>query len=484
MKLSMYMIEQWFNNYNPVTHIESGLRKIESARLFTDEIDIESDFLYVGRTADFFPDNPSNEIMIIYHKDVMSIINEDLNKIFNLVLSAFDFYNNIEKEMLLDVHKPNPEQRIISSCENLMGPMFILETDYRILACSQNFTGKYINTFWDTFVNNRQPTLEMIFQMKSSNVTKLAGKKQHIKKFTEPNATPYSYGIMDSYCDKAGNLIGQLIIASNQPITAYEMNMAEIISGALSIIHSGNFIPQFIDRPDATEEVLFATILNNIHAEKEKEILQTLNSWNNTEEFFIIVTEISDDVILPFIKSEMQKLFIDGIATILKHQIALLTWGTSEKLLLSIHEKLSRLQNRISLRFGISNNFKNVLCSKYFHMQAEEALKKSQTQIAEFRNIAVNSLLNNSDSLFKWYARHPVVRYLEEYDIIHSTELSKTLELYLAYERSGKQAAKQLYIHRNTVLYRIEQIKELMPLNLDDEIERQYILLSFHIAAP
>ena len=484
MKLSMYMLEQWFIDHNPVTHIESGLRKIEGARLFTDEFDLNGDFLYVGKTIDFFPDSPSKEIMMIYQKDVMSITNDDLNKIFNLVLAAFDFYNNMEKEILLDVHKPNPEQRIISACENLMGPIFILETDYRILACSQNFTGKYINSFWDTLVNNHQPSLEMIYRMKSSNVAKLSLKKHHLKKFLEPNAAPYNYGIMDSYCNKAGSLIGQLIIASDKPITAYEMDMAEIISGALSIIHSGNFIPQCIDRPDTTEEVLFSTVLNDTHAEKEKNILNVLNGWSDKEEFYIIVTENSDDVILPFIKSEMQKLFIDGIATILEHQIILLTWGTTEKLLSNIHVKLGRLQNRISLRFGISNNFRDMLSSKYYYMQAKEALKNSKNKIVDFRDIALNFLINNSDPLFKWNARHPIIRFLEQYDIIHSTEHSKTLRLYLDYERSGKKVAEQLYIHRNTVLYRIEQIKEFMPLNFDDEIERQYILLSFHIVAP
>ncbi len=50
---------------------------------------------------------------------------------------------------------------------------------------------------------------------------------------------------------------------------------------------------------------------------------------------------------------------------------------------------------------------------------------------------------------------------LVEYDAAHDGELVKTLEVYLACERSPKRAAEALFVHNQTVNYRIARIQEL-----------------------
>ncbi len=55
-----------------------------------------------------------------------------------------------------------------------------------------------------------------------------------------------------------------------------------------------------------------------------------------------------------------------------------------------------------------------------------------------------------------------------EYDASHGTEYMKTLETYLACEGSIKAVSESLYVHRNTILYRIQAIKKLLPISLDD----------------
>jgi purine catabolism regulator len=58
------------------------------------------------------------------------------------------------------------------------------------------------------------------------------------------------------------------------------------------------------------------------------------------------------------------------------------------------------------------------------------------------------------------------IRNLADYDAERHTELLKTLEMYLEHGGSLVDAAQVLYIHRNTLLHRLERIRELCQVNL------------------
>lgn len=55
----------------------------------------------------------------------------------------------------------------------------------------------------------------------------------------------------------------------------------------------------------------------------------------------------------------------------------------------------------------------------------------------------------------------------------NNTELYHTLKVYLLCENNITAAAKTLHIHRNTLVYRLKQIKECMDVDVNDhEISR------------
>ena len=65
-----------------------------------------------------------------------------------------------------------------------------------------------------------------------------------------------------------------------------------------------------------------------------------------------------------------------------------------------------------------------------------------------------------------------------DYDLENNTKLLLTLEVYLKHNKSLKLAADELFIHRSTLTYRLDSIKKLTNMNLDDADERLHILLS------
>lgn len=49
---------------------------------------------------------------------------------------------------------------------------------------------------------------------------------------------------------------------------------------------------------------------------------------------------------------------------------------------------------------------------------------------------------------------------LEEYDRKHGTGLVETLEVMMQNGGSKKQTAEKLYLHRNTMMYRVKRLKK------------------------
>lgn len=71
------------------------------------------------------------------------------------------------------------------------------------------------------------------------------------------------------------------------------------------------------------------------------------------------------------------------------------------------------------------------------------------------------------------------IQTLAQYDLERGTELVKTLELYLDHGGTLVSTAQALFVHRNTLLHRLERIQELCPVDLHDPIQR----LNLHAAA-
>ena len=63
---------------------------------------------------------------------------------------------------------------------------------------------------------------------------------------------------------------------------------------------------------------------------------------------------------------------------------------------------------------------------------------------------------------------HPAFDLIHEYDRKNETQYFETLKVYLLNEMSYQKTAEKLFIHKNTVIYRIRRMEELFRLNLKD----------------
>ena len=75
------------------------------------------------------------------------------------------------------------------------------------------------------------------------------------------------------------------------------------------------------------------------------------------------------------------------------------------------------------------------------------------------------------------------IRYLDRLMDDNSSTCSniKLLYYYLCSERNISLTAKNVHMHRNSVIYRIQKIQDILALNLDDPDIRLRLMVSFKV---
>lgn len=136
------------------------------------------------------------------------------------------------------------------------------------------------------------------------------------------------------------------------------------------------------------------------------------------------------------------------------------------------------IQNNSFVRCTISTDFqspKNLL-KHYQFIEKIHSLQKENFIDINHQIIDCMSLLIEPE---RWEILiHDELDRILQSDLDNDAELLETLYVFLLNERSLVKTAKQLNVHRNTVVYRINKFNEIVTLDLDDPNTRMHVLLS------
>ncbi len=133
----------------------------------------------------------------------------------------------------------------------------------------------------------------------------------------------------------------------------------------------------------------------------------------------------------------------------------------------------------LELEFGIGMDVFNLNELAQSYTQAKNVIDAKSRQLIghsvnHFSDIGLFQILYTTDTaiLKKLYPNKikPVI----EYDKTHNSNLLDTLEVYLDNKNSLATAAKIMYVHKNTILYRIDKINSLIDINNFDTFNLLY----------
>ncbi len=145
---------------------------------------------------------------------------------------------------------------------------------------------------------------------------------------------------------------------------------------------------------------------------------------------------------------------------------------------------LDELAESNDMRFGLSWGFSDWNMIADAVNQTEVALSATTDHVAVLNSHCVlfyifEMLLTTTRNID---IAHPAIEFLASYDEQHNSEYLLTLWFYLRHERNLVRTAEALNIHRNSLVYRIKRIGELVDgMNLDDAETREHLMISFRL---
>jgi purine catabolism regulator len=132
---------------------------------------------------------------------------------------------------------------------------------------------------------------------------------------------------------------------------------------------------------------------------------------------------------------------------------------------------------------GISGPAATLSAWPEVYRQAVQAMRLGERlhldTIVEFNSLDIYQLLAELEG-FPATLRfcEKIIGPLVEYDEGHRSSLVQTIDAYFNYRGTISQTSERLFVHRNTLLYRLERIQEVTGQNLENPDER----LALHLA--
>lgn len=138
-------------------------------------------------------------------------------------------------------------------------------------------------------------------------------------------------------------------------------------------------------------------------------------------------------------------------------------------------------------RIGYSNKFKRIEDLSSYFLQAKIALKTGLKLNPfhwhhKFSELALPYMeAKLTEELDGRFLCSTEITVLNEYDEKNQSELLKTLKVYLRNQMNAVKTAKELFIHRSTMVYRLERITELTGIDYKSPLKILYLLISMEL---
>lgn len=150
-----------------------------------------------------------------------------------------------------------------------------------------------------------------------------------------------------------------------------------------------------------------------------------------------------------------------------------------------LHEILDILLFCDSITLGISNSFRSLkdfyLCYKRARFALAAACLWSLPSVS-FDDLGVFQILFSSsdpEMLRSIYEKN--LGKLEAFDATHDSDYMDTLRTFLLSDCNLLETAEKMHTHRNTIIYRLKKIKDLMKTELNDSKIKFDLLMAFYI---
>lgn len=475
----MWIFADWLKDYHPVIHIKDNSLTIDTIRLFSENTPMNHHTLYIGKAKDFF-DSSENCVFCAHQNDQIILPTDDIGEILNKVLEAIDFYSRWNSEILELISGGCMIEDILKHSEQILKePVFVLDSGQRLLAMSSQFDKGQVDTYWDELREYGSTNLDFILYFNQTYAKKLFQK--HGIYLVEEKILPHK-----AYCYNfflKGVWIGVTnLLVLNSALSQGTIDLFSIFC---------HYADMWFESHSQQQSLLFLDSLFHFALSDQKcdyeyfsHHLNLLNWQNDDPKVLITMANLSQEYnIHTHLCHTINDLFPYAYAITHNNYVCALC-NLRQKNLNAIFQDFTPWLKKSGYYGCCSSSFQKLyLLSEHFK-QAEITARLCPGEAGKIYNFQ-NYMVRYGFSVMKQHIHtnliHPAVTQLLEYDTQNHTYFSHTLYMYIRYERSQSHTAAALNVHRNTLTYRLNRLRELISCDLDIPEVRLHILVSYEL---
>lgn len=393
---------------------------------------------------------------------------------------------NSKLDVLCEISKAESLQQIADLvCELSGNPVFIADLSHTMLAYTKCV--EITHESWQDNVVNAQLDRNTIKQNREVSSVQRVSTQHAAPVMVEDDNVPFPRIIKTLRAE--GHTIGVMVLTAYfKSFGPEDISLVEIISSF--VVKHMQRERVYISAGGLTVENYLIKLLNGTKypTSQIKKHLDVLG-WKSAPHLYLLTLWPQNEEepggglaeILDILSEHLGCCFLydSSIVCIYKSKQEIFNWSQQVP-------KLQELLQEWKLVAGVSRRFLELDKLPEFHYQSVQALrlgKKLERQLTFFvyDGLSMYHLLEQLPDGRPGYFCHQKIRKIDTYDKVNGTELCATLQVYLENRRSLSRAAEILYIHRNTVYYRIDKCKELLKSDLEDSNEVFSIMLSLRI---
>lgn len=280
-----------------------------------------------------------------------------------------------------------------------------------------------------------------------------------------------------------GNLLGFLIMLDNRN---------PVLEGQKAVLPElGEIIVQVLKRSQGFQR-LFGNVLENAL----KELIETENVTRAEERVAVSGFEFPEKLIcLVFFLQETESVNMEYVLHAIRENYRFIVCTASggrvygvmaewkETFALAIPEALEKVIERIGIG-PVASNVSEALRGLKLAARTCEITRqiKPEERVCYYKSVCFyNLLLSCGDRDILRCNLHPGLKLLKEFDMKNEGDLFETLHRFLENDCSVAKTAQELFIHRNTLNYRLGKIKELTGINYHNAQEKFVLMCGYRI---
>lgn len=417
---------------------------------------------------------------------------------FNSVIDVFNYMNGWAGQL----HTKILQKASLTEIFNLLNqvtpnPWYMCDSSFRVHPMKKDPVLAEMSIFWKRKMEHNYLPLETVIAMEESGeLAYINSQERAVIVDTKVFYNPY---VSKTLFSENGILSHFFITSGSRKVNEVDREIAEYFGNVINdlFIHNTVYLPTrgryydnfFIDLIESKLERAPAVIEQVFHKLK----------WNDSDQFVVFVRKsetCEESVVINTLELQILEQMFPCQAFIYKDYVVGV-FNLSQRHILadeSFHAAIRRdiesIRNNIGGVIGVSDPFHAnagfINLSDFYHQAAASIEKLDFTKIQGesnhihfYKDKAVSYICHTLEQEKKrWAFYHPGVQILMKYDEENDTELCSTLQNYLMNGQNAMQTAKQMFIHRNTLLYRLERIIMLTGIDLSNPNECIRLIMS------